>query len=406
MRRVQGTVSDRPEWVERARALSSAKAALPPAEEGVGWERIAASFPPVLEGDGVRALLAPLVAAVAWAGAMFRELTVSSAGEGSVALDPFALLMRLLAVGLTVRALLLLAELVSRLRVAASAPRSYLVLAPRGLYVRGAGVPGGEAFFEREDIVAIAERGQWQGRRSGRRWSPVFVIGGRPATPGGAPPFLALPPMFMETAGVLAEHLTRWRGTIPEVESPTFPEPPSLGSQVYDDAAAGRGALGSFALKHGRGWLRAGPYASAFLAVVALDGYLRATSLEREALGPLPVIVVCAVATLVPLGWIVLTRREISPRRGLAMLLTPSEVILRTRAGVLRTRWSSLQRVLIDQKTGWSILEGIHPRRSLVLKRKSMEPIYYEEAFLGVPCEVAQAWLDGHRRGVLPLPAA
>jgi hypothetical protein len=398
-----------PDWVIAARGLIDVRTPLPSGSGEDRWERIAAGWPPVLEGDGMRGLIAPLVAAVAWAGAYFRELTVAGADEGSPALDPFALFMRLIAVGLTVRAILLLSELVSRLRVAGAMRRCYLALAPEGLYAR---LPDGEVWLEKDDIAAIVEPGNWQGRRSGRRFSPVFVVSargtvnGRDVEGGKRRSYIALPPLFLETAGVLAEHLSRWRGAIEEPEGPvTFPEPETLGSKVYDDAAAGKSQPGTLAIEHGRGWMRAGPWASAFLAIVALDGYLRASPSEQVALGVMPLVIVCSVAVLVPIGWLLLTKREIDPRKGLALVLTPAEMMLRTRSGVMRVRWSTLLRTTIDQKQGWSILEGIHPRRTLTFKRKNMEPIHYEEAFLGVPVEVAQVWLDGYRRGVLPAPS-
>lgn len=388
-----------PDWVIAARGLVDAKSSLPHVASGPRWERIAASLPPVLEGDGVRGLVAPMVAAVAWAGAYFRELSVMNDEAGSAALDPFAMLMRLLAFGLSVRALILGYELVRRLRVAAATRRSYLALAPNGLYAR---LPDGEAWLERDEIIAIVEPGNWQGRRGGRRWSEVYVVGARAKVEGRDASFLSLPPIFLETSGVLAEHLTRWRGAMEEPETPTHPEPVTLGSKLYDDAARGELGEGTLAVKHGSRWLRAGPYTSLFLAFAAADGYLRASAHEREALGILPLLIVTTVAVLVPLGWIGMSRREIAPRRGLAMVLTPAEVMLRTRAGVLRTKWSTLLRTSVDLKTSWSVLEGLHRRRILVFKRKNMEPISYEESFLGVPVEVAQAWIDGYRRGVLP----
>jgi len=44
----------------------------------------------------------------------------------------------------------------------------------------------------------------------------------------------------------------------------------------------------------------------------------------------------------------------------------------------------------------------VHEAKTLVLKRKDEPPIRYDEAFLGVPAEVAQALLDAYRTGALP----
>jgi len=42
--------------------------------------------------------------------------------------------------------------------------------------------------------------------------------------------------------------------------------------------------------------------------------------------------------------------------------------------------------------------------KTLVLKRKDDTPIRYDEAYLGVPVEVAQVLIDAYRRGELPRP--
>lgn len=343
-------------------------------------------WPPVLEGDGVRGLLAPLLAATAWAGASFREMV-----SGSV--DPLALFMRLLAIGLSVRALFLLSALLRRLALGAASSRARLVLMDEGLYAR---LPDGEHVMLRSEIAGVTEHGAWQGR-GGRRFSPVYVVGST-----AAPLYLTLPPIFEETPGVLAERLMRWLGANDGPETPVFPDPVGLASKAYDDAASGTLSAGTLAVKHGTRWLRGGPYSSMLLAIAVTDGWLRAPESIREAVGPWPVIGAVIVSIVVPLGWIAVARREIHPRHGLAMVLTPAEVLFRTRSGVIRTRWSKLARVNIDERNAWSVLEGFHRARALVLRRKEDEPIRYEEVFLGIPAEVAQVLLDAYRRGLLP----
>ena len=343
-------------------------------------------WPPILEGDGIRGLLGPLLAATAWAGASFREMV-----SGPV--DPLALFMRLLAIGLTVRASFLLGALLRRIALGLGASRARLVLMDHGLYAR---LPDGEHVMLRSEIAGIAEHGAWQGR-SGRRFSPVYVVGST-----AAPLFLTLPPIFEETPGVLAEQLMRWLGPKDGPEIPTFPDPVGLASKAYDDAASGALSDGTLAVKHGTRWLRGGPYSSILLALAVTDGWLRAPVQIHDAVGPWPVIAAVVVSIVVPLGWVVVARREILPRHGLAMVLTPAEVLFRTRSGVLRTRWSKLARVNIDERNAWSVLEGFHRARALVLRRKEDEPIRYEEVFLGIPAEVAQVLLDAYRRGQLP----
>ena len=57
----------------------------------------------------------------------------------------------------------------------------------------------------------------------------------------------------------------------------------------------------------------------------------------------------------------------------------------------------------IDTRRAFSVLDGVHEAKTLVLKRKDEPPIRYDEAFLGVPAEVAQALLDAYRTGILPI---
>lgn len=380
--RAEGPAPRHADWVAHARDLAHDRA-----RAGRGWEVLRGTWPPVLDGDGVRALLAPLVAAVAWLGAGFRELVAETS------IDPLALFMRLLAVGLTTRAVLLGVSLARRLVLATRAKRSALVLAPCGLFLTDG---ASEASIERDAIVAIVERGLWQTRRTGRPWADVFVVGS-----SGDALFLRIPPLFEHSPGVLAERLMRWLGPLPHVEAPLFPAPAQLASKVYDEAAHGITEPGTLVVPHGGAWVRRGPYATLLLAFVMVEGLARVNvSLPGEvvalALGAI------AVALVFPLGWWWSTRREISVRRGMALVLTPAELLLRTRTGVHRARWGKLQRVSVDARRAFSVLDGIHETKTLVLKRKDDPPIRYDEAFLGMPAEVAQALLDAYRTGLLP----
>lgn len=373
--------SDR-SWAHTARQVATA-AVRPP----TGWERLSGQRPPVLEGDGVRALLAPMLAVVSWLGAGFRELVAGTA------IDPLAIFMRVLAVGLTARALLLGIELAKRLAIASRASRSALVLAPDGLYFTDG---ARQVVMERASIVSVLEAGHWQTRRSGRRWGEVFVVGS-----SAERLYLALPPIFEHSPGVLAERLMRWLGPQPYDEERVFPEPAGLASKVYDDASRGIVSEGTLVVPHGRGWMRRGPYATVLLGIVLIEGLLRLGVALPADLWPFA-LGATILAVLFPLGWWWTTRREIAVRKGIALVLTPAELLLRTRQGVHRARWSRLQRVSIDTRRAFSVLDGLHEAKTLVLKRKDEPPIRYDEAFLGLPAEVAQALLDAYRTGSLP----
>lgn len=371
-------------WQTTARSLARLDARVPR-----GWEVLRARFPPILDGDGARGLLALLLAVTSWLGAGFREHVAATP------LDPLAIGMRLLATGLSLRALILLLELARRLRIALRARHSVLVLAPEGLYLTD-GVT--ERALEKPSIVSIVLAGSWQTRPTGRRWADVFVVGSSRDSL-----YLAIPPLFEHGPGVLSERLMRWLGVIPEDESTPLPPPAPLASQVYDDAARGIVEPGTLVVPHGRGWLRRGPYAAILLAIVIADGLAR-TSTELPLEAWLLTSAAIGLALVVPLAWWVAMRREILVRKGIAMILTPAELLLRTRQGVHRAPWGKLQRVSIDERRAFSAIDGFHAAKTLVIKRKDDPPIRYEEAFLGLPAEVAQALLDAYRTRSLPLP--
>jgi hypothetical protein len=113
-----------------------------------------------------------------------------------------------------------------------------------------------------------------------------------------------------------------------------------------------------------------------------------------------PLVLVLGLA-IVPAGWIVLARRHVRPRLGLAFVATPAEVLMRTRAGTLSARWKTLTRAYVEPKTSWTVLDGYHTTHRLVLDRADAATIRYDEAYLGIPVEVAQALCDAFKTGVL-----
>ena len=372
-------------WVDVARAVASGRREAPR-----GFQVIAGERPPLVDAESVRGLVATMVAVIAWAGAVLREIVAGTP------LDPLALFMRLVALAMTVRAALFLRELFVRAGVWLASTRCTLVLAPEGLYAR---LPSEEVAAERDEVVGVTERGVWQTRSAGRRYSPVYVV-----LASAARTHVELPPIFDATPGVLAERLMRWRGALPIPESPRFPDPAPLASKVYDDAARGIRDPGTLVVRHGEGWLRRGPWATVLLGIAIVEGFARASAEERDALGFAVVAAAAAALVMTPLVWAWWMRRSIAPRLGLAMVLTPGELLMRTGSGVLRVRWPNLQRMSIDSRGRLSPIEGWAIHRALVIKRKDGPPINYDEAFLGVPAEVALTLCDAFASGAL-LPA-
>ena len=70
-------------------------------------------------------------------------------------------------------------------------------------------------------------------------------------------------------------------------------------------------------------------------------------------------------------------------------------------AGVLRAAWTDVPSMAVESPTGWSLLEGRSETRKLRLDRVDAPPIRYDEAFLGVPAEVALALAEAYRKRTL-----
>lgn len=346
--------------------------------------------PPLLDLEGRRAIMSPFFASFMWAAVVFRD---TQSGEP---LDPITLLLRLLALALSVRAVIGMLLLAKRLRLWLAKSRCGLALTSEGLLYRGT---AGDVVVPVEDILDVRERGDWRGR-SGRRFSEVYVV----TQPGSGRTHVALPPIFERTPGVLAERLMRWLGPR-KAHTPLsdirYPEPEQLASKLWERVAAGERPLGVTVLMHGRSWLRRGPYASMLLGLAVLDGFVRLPPAARKAVGMAAPLVLVLSLVVVPLAWILMTRFEMKSRRGLSLLLTPAEMLMRTRAGIHRVRWSSVAKLEVVARTAWSLLLGAHENRNLVIERKDAEPIVYTEAFLGAPAEVVIALCDGYRKGLI-----
>lgn len=380
----------RESWVERA------EAALERGSGGEDVEVVSKSSAPLLDAVGVRAVLSPLLAAFMWTAAVLREEMVAHP------LDPIALLLRLLAFGLTVRALLLGATWLRRVGAALQRGRYHLVLTEDGLLLR---TPETDYAVARDHVVAVTERGDWRNRRTSRRWSEVYIV----TDPASGRLYLPVPPFFDRTPGALAERLMRWRGVVEPPEEPQHAEPHKLASKLYDEVAAGKRPPGVAVIRHGKGWLTRGPYASLLLGVALADGYLRLPAPARAQIGPMPPLLILVSLALVPLSWVWLTRRHVRPRKGLALVLTPAEMLMRTLSGIHRVRWKNLEAVRIEARKTWSLLEGAHEARTLLILRKGQPEIRYDEAFLGLPAEVAVALCNAYKDGRLPgedMPAA
>lgn len=373
-------------WVERAeRALGGG--ALHEDEVVLRGAR-----PPFLDAEGIRAVASPLLCAVVWSAAVFREVLTGTS------IDPIAFGLRIVALGLTLRVLLLGARMAERLVLWAQAKQYALVLTREGLLYR---TPRVDVAIPREAVVGVLEQGRWRERGGVGRASPVYVV----TDPETGRTHVTLPPIFDGSPGRLAERLMRWHGGWEEPEEAPSAPPHELASQVYDEAAAGRAGPGVTAIRHDRSWMKKGPYVVVLIGVAAAEGILRGGPEVWNAIDPAIGGGLVVALALVVLRWFWMQRREIAPRKGLAMVLTPAELLIRTRSGMVRTRWADVVSASVTTKRTWSVLEGAHDARQLVISRRGAQPIRYDEPYLGAPVEVAQVLIDAYRAGRLPAKA-
>lgn len=365
-------------WVDRARAALDGK-------DEPSVDLVPVHRPPIVDRGLATALATLLLGAACLGIAVWREL------ETGNPFDRLAMPLRFVAVVALLRGLVGAAPLLGRLRLSRARTRYGVAVCDEGLVVR---TPDGERVVARDEVAGVVEPGDWGKRASVRRFVSVYLLV-EPDTAGRA--LVELPPIFEDTPGILAERLMRWRGPA-EPRPPVEPAAKRLASVVYDDAARGKPAAGVAVVHHGSGWLRRGPYAALLFALVFAEAALRLPA--EVSLGALPVVAL-AVCVAIPLTWIGLTWRHVAPRKGLALVLTPTEALLRTRAGVLRAAWTDVPSMSVESVTGWSLLEGRSETRKLRLDRVDAPPIRYDEAFLGVPAEVALALAEAYRKRTL-----
>lgn len=366
--------------------IASAEAALEGRGTFPGITLLPGRRPPLLDGEGSDALVAPLMAGFLWTAVVFLE---TQSGQTA----PVALLLRWLALGLSVRALRLVWRLLLRVKLWMDAPQYGLAIADEGLLLR---TPNFDIPLAKVDVVSAVEQGDWR-TRSGRRFHQVYLV----TKPSTGRLYVALPPVLDETPGLLAERLMRWCGP-PSAEPPTFPPPEALPSKIYEGAARGETPAGTIALAHGNGWLERGPYFTVLLGVTLLERWLHLGQEARVSLGVAPAALIATCLLVVPLIWHRVTLRLLAPRRGLSLVLTPAEILLRTGSGIHRVAWREIKRVTIESHRSWAILSGTQHRRNVLIERREEPEVRYDEIFLGAPAEVVTSLLDGYRRGLLP----
>ena len=97
--------------------------------------------------------------------------------------------------------------------------------------------------------------------------------------------------------------------------------------------------------------------------------------------------------------WFVWMGRRRATRLGIAMLLTPEELLVRGGAGVMSVPWPQLSELTVQTSPRWSPFVGTYPARALQLNTQEGQRLVFDESFLGVPAEVVALLCRAYRGG-------
>jgi hypothetical protein len=333
--------------------------------------------PPVLDALGRRALLAPLIAGFMWTAASFVEQLRGP-------LDPIGLILRLLALSMAVRSVVLGAMLFGRIRDYLRHARYALALSDEGMLLR---TPDGDVVVAKDDIVDVRE--QLSNRKEPARWAAVYVV----TKPASGRHFVTLPPVFARSPSALVEQLSSWLGR----GSAEFAEE----SMTRDGANIADAERSQVAIEFRRGLPAGGPYATVLLGFALLEGYLRLAQATRERLAGLVAAVVTACVVVVPAAWLLWVRLRLGARREPAMLLDANELGFRRRRGLERVPWSDVTRVDVQVTTLWSLIRGAHEVRTLVIDRMGRAPLRLSQELVTSPVEAIGSLAEAYRGGLL-----
>lgn len=350
-----------------------------------GVEVVRGQRPALLDGDAARALSAPFLAGFMVAAALLRAQIAASP------FDLLTLLLRTAAFAFCLRALILIAAFVLRLRKDMNASAHALAFSRDGILWQS---PAGERFARRADVIALSVPSVRASRLMLEARRPLLVVT-RPET-GGL--YWALPPYFSASADILRARLERAltldAGTD---DMPPRPPPPEPASERYQRATDGKASKADCVVPEGYSYRLRGPYGVLLGLVFALDA-LRVAGAQRVILLQ-PVLLSCLLAISMPLVWLWLMKRKAAARLGIAMLLTPEELVVRGKHGVVSVPYHQLGDVEVRLKDIWSPFVGSYTTRNLIITTKDGATMTFDGGFLGVPPEVVAELCTAYRRG-------
>lgn len=317
--------------------------------------------------------------------------------------DPLELGLRMVALTCVVRACVLLADGVRRLRARWRTRDHALVFLDDALVV----FADETRVFPRRTIVTA-------GGGTRRDGIPILAILARDAVRS---PMTRLVFGASIPASAVARRVVRYvRETeppapdhSPEVESPSR-DPKATFEQALRGERAGVSVVGvSYE------WLRRIPFAApafvlVFFGSLVLDLVVAPAADGSADWGAITfeptTLALLAVCALLPIGYLAIGFAKVRAMGGAALVATPAELLLRTRSGMHRAPWNDILVLDLESRRAFTMLGGSSLERALVLERASGAPIRLDESLHEGPIEVVVAMLEAYSDGVGLSPQA
>jgi hypothetical protein len=225
--------------------------------------------------------------------------------------------------------------------------------------------------------------------------SPLLVI----ARPRQDIVYWSLPPYFAADAEILRARLAR-AFKLDTSASDLDLVPPALAPEPrYQRAAHGKLEHGEVRVPEGFGYRLRAPYGVLLALVFVFDAVLGAGPLRARIWPTAMLGSALAIAAL--FGWFYWMRTRRAVRLGMAMLLTPEELLLRGKHGAISVPWTQLAGAEVTAKLAWSPLVGSYLVRVLWFATLDGARMPFDGAFLGVPPEVVAQLAEAYRAGSL-----
>lgn len=357
-------------------------------EAQAGVELLRGARPSLLDATSANAVSSLVLAAFVTGAALFRGQAASVLGGPQF--DLIASVLRCLALAFVVRAAIATVRSVRTLLRDGAARDAVLALGEEGLLLK---LPGSEQPVARSEVLGVTFEAPLPSRTLTPRAPDVQLV---LTSAGGKPRVVRIPPYFAPSAEITVARLQRWlsRGDelrVPERDS-AAPEDPEL---HYQAAARGQHWAGEAAIPDGGGYLLRAPYTALLGLVFALDVLRTAGPMRAQIVQPVLAAAALCVALIV--GWLLWMQRRRATRLGLGMLLTPDELLLRGKAGVVAVPWPQLVQVEVGVRPRWSPFVGPYAARTLTLTTQEQQHMLFDQSFLGTSVEAIALLCKSYR---------